>query len=378
MPSPSKKRKPNPKSTPHKGKTIIDFFSKKPSTSTTSSSTAALEASEPIDDEAYARNLAKLWGEEDRNGVTSRPKDPKDLEDPETKDIDNNSENNSRQSSDANRLTSSGSRAQELATRLPQLNGEKAENRSTEASEASGSAEYTTKRTNSIEEEDIELAIRLSQQEDDVETGQKKAEASVGTITGASKTEPLGSSQGGSQGSAIGKRKRSLRIPGSPRSQSPGEPDPSLSTRPSDPQPSTPADPKPNPTSPSPSQTRQPNSTAPLAPPESLDTLPLDTDPLSFTPSSYEYLTKSWPNNKAPYALLTHAFVLINSTRSRIKIVDTLVNLFRLLIHLDPESLVSAVCLHFHSFPFFSSSTLMIMNPCEPPARSPSPGKALP
>ncbi|KAI5817501.1 hypothetical protein BZA77DRAFT_337815 [Pyronema omphalodes] len=196
MPSPSKKRKPNPKSTPHKGKTIVDFFSKKSSTGTASSSIALLEESEPIDDEAYARNLAK-----------------------------------------------------------------------------------------------------------------------------------------------------SLRSPASPESQSPGEPDPSLSTRPSDPQPSTSAGPKPNSTSLLPSQPRQPNSTAPLAPPESLDTIPLDTDPLSFNPESYEYLTQSWPNNKAPYALLTHAFVLINSTRSRIKIVDTLVNFFRLLIHLDPESLISAVWL---------------------------------
>ena len=75
-----------------------------------------------------------------------------------------------------------------------------------------------------------------------------------------------------------------------------------------------------------------------------LDSIPLDSDPLSLNPDDYQSLADSWPNGKATYGLLTRAFVLVNATRSRIKIVDTLVNLLRILIRLDPSSLLPAVC----------------------------------
>lgn len=74
-----------------------------------------------------------------------------------------------------------------------------------------------------------------------------------------------------------------------------------------------------------------------------IEEIPFDTDPLQFDPDIYGSLVAKWPNGKAPYGLLTRAFVLVNSTRSRIKIVDTLVNLIRTLIRLDPDSLLDAV-----------------------------------
>lgn len=75
-----------------------------------------------------------------------------------------------------------------------------------------------------------------------------------------------------------------------------------------------------------------------------IEDMPFDKDPLSFDPDLYKGIVSKWPAGKAPYALLTKAFVLVNSTRSRIKIVGTLVNLIRTLIRLDPESLLAAVC----------------------------------
>ena len=78
-------------------------------------------------------------------------------------------------------------------------------------------------------------------------------------------------------------------------------------------------------------------------------TIPLDQDPLSFDPNSYSDLTKSFPNGRATYALLTRAFVLVTSTRSRIKIVDILVNLLRVIIRHDPGSLLPAVWLATNS-----------------------------
>ncbi|RPB25475.1 ATP-dependent DNA ligase [Terfezia boudieri ATCC MYA-4762] len=78
-------------------------------------------------------------------------------------------------------------------------------------------------------------------------------------------------------------------------------------------------------------------------------TIPLDQDPLKFTPELYTPLIHSFPHSRATYALLTRCFVLINSTRSRIKIVDTLTNLLRLLIISDPHSLLPAVWLATNS-----------------------------
>ncbi|ODH46596.1 hypothetical protein GX48_07291 [Paracoccidioides brasiliensis] len=76
--------------------------------------------------------------------------------------------------------------------------------------------------------------------------------------------------------------------------------------------------------------------------------IPFDQSPLTFEPSSYaENLRAHWAleGGHASYAILTRAFVLVNNTQSRIKIVDTLVNLLRLLIEADPGSLVFAVWL---------------------------------
>ena len=75
--------------------------------------------------------------------------------------------------------------------------------------------------------------------------------------------------------------------------------------------------------------------------------VPFDEPPLSFDPQKYiADLEKSWTRtgNEASYGLLCHAFVLINSTPKRIKIVNTLTNFLRTIIEGDPKSLLSAVC----------------------------------
>jgi DNA ligase 1 len=80
--------------------------------------------------------------------------------------------------------------------------------------------------------------------------------------------------------------------------------------------------------------------------------IPFDQSPLTFTPSEYiPELQKHWAGQggDASYALLTRCFVLVNSTQSRIKIVDNLVNCIRLLIESDPESLLPAVWLATNS-----------------------------
>ncbi|EXJ87248.1 DNA ligase 1 [Capronia epimyces CBS 606.96] len=81
-------------------------------------------------------------------------------------------------------------------------------------------------------------------------------------------------------------------------------------------------------------------------------TIPFDQSPLTFDPSRYvSELKGHWQADGgcASYALLTRCFVLINSTQSRIKIVDTLVNCLRTLIEADPESLLPAVWLATNS-----------------------------
>jgi DNA ligase-1 len=81
-------------------------------------------------------------------------------------------------------------------------------------------------------------------------------------------------------------------------------------------------------------------------------TIPFDQSPLTFETSQYvPDLKKQWAaeGDGALYALLTRCFVLINSTQSRIKIVDTLVNCLRILIEADPESLLPAVWLATNS-----------------------------
>jgi DNA ligase-1 len=81
-------------------------------------------------------------------------------------------------------------------------------------------------------------------------------------------------------------------------------------------------------------------------------TIPFDQSPLTFDPAQYvPQLQAQWlsEGGSATYALLTHAFVLVGSTQSRIKIVDTLVNLLRVLVVGDPDSLLPAVWLATNS-----------------------------
>jgi DNA ligase 1 len=81
-------------------------------------------------------------------------------------------------------------------------------------------------------------------------------------------------------------------------------------------------------------------------------TIPFDENPLTFQPSRYvPELKRHWAKEggDASYALLTRCFVLINSTQSRIKIVDTLVNCLRTIIEGDPDSLLPAVWLATNS-----------------------------
>ncbi|KAI5921953.1 DNA ligase I [Camillea tinctor] len=82
------------------------------------------------------------------------------------------------------------------------------------------------------------------------------------------------------------------------------------------------------------------------------ESIPFDESPLTFDPSQYvTMLQEHWKGEggDASYALLTRCFVLVSSTSSRIKIVDTLVNCLRVLIEADPESLLPAVWLATNS-----------------------------
>ncbi|KAJ5104102.1 hypothetical protein N7532_004631 [Penicillium argentinense] len=81
-------------------------------------------------------------------------------------------------------------------------------------------------------------------------------------------------------------------------------------------------------------------------------TVPFDQNPQTFDASTYATeLRSQWASGggDASYALLTRAFVLANSTTSRIKTVDTLVNFLRVLIEGDPSSLLPAVWLATNS-----------------------------
>ncbi|KAL9096400.1 MAG: hypothetical protein Q9165_001397 [Trypethelium subeluteriae] len=81
-------------------------------------------------------------------------------------------------------------------------------------------------------------------------------------------------------------------------------------------------------------------------------TIPFDESPLTFDPAKYiSDLNEQWAGEggSATYALLTRCFVLVNSTQSRIKIVDTLVNLLRTIIEADPQSLLPTVWLATNS-----------------------------
>jgi len=74
--------------------------------------------------------------------------------------------------------------------------------------------------------------------------------------------------------------------------------------------------------------------------------IPFDESPLTFDPSKYvAELQGYWAKEggDASYAILTRCFVLVNSTQSRIRIVDALVNLLRVIIEADPQSLLPTV-----------------------------------
>ncbi|KLJ09001.1 DNA ligase 1 [Blastomyces silverae] len=76
--------------------------------------------------------------------------------------------------------------------------------------------------------------------------------------------------------------------------------------------------------------------------------IPFDQSPLTFDPSDYvDQLRTHWEvgGGHAPYAILTRTFVLVNSTQSRNKIIDSLVNFLRVIIEADPDSLAPAVWL---------------------------------
>ena len=80
--------------------------------------------------------------------------------------------------------------------------------------------------------------------------------------------------------------------------------------------------------------------------------IPFDQSPFTFEPSKYvNELQEHWTSHAgdASYALLTRGFVLVNGTQSRIKIVDTLVNLLRVIIEGDPTSLLPTVWLATNS-----------------------------
>ncbi|MCJ1398689.1 hypothetical protein MMC11_001890 [Xylographa trunciseda] len=81
-------------------------------------------------------------------------------------------------------------------------------------------------------------------------------------------------------------------------------------------------------------------------------TIPFDENPLTFHPSKFlPELQRLWAREggDVSYSLLTRCFILINSTQSRIKIVDTLVNLLRTIIEGEAESLLPAVWLATNS-----------------------------
>ena len=76
--------------------------------------------------------------------------------------------------------------------------------------------------------------------------------------------------------------------------------------------------------------------------------VPFDENPMTFDPWTFLPALKAhWSKQggDASYGLLTRCFVLVNSTQSRIKIVDTLVNFLRTIIEGDPDSLLPAVWL---------------------------------
>lgn len=65
----------------------------------------------------------------------------------------------------------------------------------------------------------------------------------------------------------------------------------------------------------------------------------LDTSIYSFSPT-FDVDTSSWRDGKIPFAFLVDAFVLISATKSRLTILRVLTNLLRVVVELDPASLL--------------------------------------
>ncbi|KAF8160810.1 DNA ligase [Crassisporium funariophilum] len=74
-------------------------------------------------------------------------------------------------------------------------------------------------------------------------------------------------------------------------------------------------------------------------------TTPLTFSPLDIDPTLYQPDSQPSESVKAPYALLTHAFVTLSQTRSRISIINTLTNVLRTIILKHPTSLLPAIYL---------------------------------
>ncbi|CCG82600.1 DNA ligase [Taphrina deformans PYCC 5710] len=64
-----------------------------------------------------------------------------------------------------------------------------------------------------------------------------------------------------------------------------------------------------------------------------------------FDPTAHADLAKRWTAKSTPYALLAHTFTLVTGTRSRLLIVEYLVNMLRMIILYSPDSLLDAVWL---------------------------------
>lgn len=76
------------------------------------------------------------------------------------------------------------------------------------------------------------------------------------------------------------------------------------------------------------------------------ETAPLQYPDLSSDPLLFDVSSCPWPSGTpAPYSFLTHAFVALTSTRSRILLVNILVNTLRLIIRHDPASLLASLYL---------------------------------
>jgi DNA ligase N terminus len=82
---------------------------------------------------------------------------------------------------------------------------------------------------------------------------------------------------------------------------------------------------------------------------EDMNSIPLEKPPLDFDPATDAPIALSWSLQRTPYAYLTYAFTLINSTRSRLQIQDYLINTLRVIIHHDPSSLLPLVWLTTNS-----------------------------